>query len=173
MRCPDDSVPLTHTARRGIIAAEKYRKHQAVPSHISDGGGDTKTAHLVVGMMLIISGVLLAAGSTFLTGRSCTNDPAMAQLFGIPLCGPIATQIVAVAGAGLLFLIIGIVVLATGQEKKIGLVSKHADGPVIVPYPAVPQQVAQVPTKKACPMCGTVYGPEAQFCQKDATPLQP
>ncbi len=120
-----------------------------------------KTAHLAVGIVLVILGVLLGIFSFFLLGGSCVEDPLFAQILNLPTCDQLFTQIFAVGAGGLLFLIIGIVVLATGREKQIPQVATAV------------QPVAQAPIQKVCPSCGTIYGPEAQFCQKDATPLQP
>ncbi len=119
-----------------------------------------KTAHLVVGIVLVILGVLLGVAAISLIGATCAENPLAAQILNLPTCDQVVTQTFAVGAGGLLFLIIGIVVLATGREKQMPQVA------------TVPQQVAQVTTRKVCPTCGTVYGPEAQFCQKDATPLQ-
>ena len=123
-----------------------------------------KTAHLVAGLVLVILGTLLGIFSLSLVGSTCAEDPLVAQFLNLPTCAQVNNQILAFGAGGFLFLIIGIVVLATGGEKESSAVRRLSDF-------ARPEQ-AQVRTQKVCPTCGTVYGPEAEFCQKDATPLQ-
>lgn len=121
-----------------------------------------KTQHLYVGVSLVVLGVLLGVGATFVGVGTCIDDPALARLLGVPSCGQVATQIFAVGAAGLLFLIIGILVLNAGRDVP----------PQVASGPLAPPPEDLVPAQKVCPECGTVYGPDAQFCQKDATPLQ-
>lgn len=78
-----------------------------------------KTAHLVVGIVLVILGVLLGIFSLSLLGATCAENPVAAAILGLPTCDQVVTQIFAIGAGGLLFLIIGIVVLATGKEKQI------------------------------------------------------
>ena len=116
-----------------------------------------KTAHLVVGIILIIFGVILGVGATFVGGGTCIDDPNIARILGVQSCAQAASQVTAVGGAGLLFLIIGIVVLATGGEKRASGVAQ-VDGP----------QLGFV----LCPHCAGQNYPTAVYCQWCSKPMK-
>ncbi len=115
-----------------------------------------KSAHLAVGIVLVILGVLLGIFSLFL-GGSCVEDPLIAQILNLPTCDQLVTQIFAVGAGGLLFLIIGIVVLATGREKR---------------RPQVPEEQGPQPGYVLCPHCAGQNYPTAVHCQWCGKPMK-
>ncbi len=120
-----------------------------------------RTAYFVSGIVLLVLGIGLAILAATWIGATCTDDPFMAQVLGIPTCSGLLIQTGAVAFGGLLFAIIGIVLLTKRTE---GQVPTQVPPPTPVPTPE--------PAERFCPKCGTHYGPEADFCHKDGTPLQ-
>lgn len=122
-----------------------------------------KTSHFVLGIVVVILGVGLGILAFSWTGRSCATSAAEAFIFDVPTCDDLATQILAVGAGGLVFIIIGVVVLATGREKDIPTIPAP-------PQPSPPVSERVVP-QLVCPTCGARYGSEAEFCQKDGTRL--
>ncbi len=92
--------------------------------------------------LLGIGIVLVSFGVVLITSAFLNPGPSIIFLVG---------------ASGGIFLSIGIVILLTRQFSGVFI---------------APQPVTQASTQKVCPTCGLLYGPEAQFCQKDATPLQ-
>ena len=75
-----------------------------------------KTAYFVPGIILLVLGIGLGILAVSWLGVDCAEDPFTARLFGLPTCGQLQTQIFAVGGGGLLFLIIGAVLLQKGIQ---------------------------------------------------------
>ena len=101
---------------------------------------------------------LLGAGIVLVSLGAVLSTSALLNLYLGP-GGPAASF--ALGGPGGIFLTFGILILLTRRREKWQ-----------VPLAAIaPQPASQASTPKVCPTCGLLYGPEAQFCQKDATPL--
>jgi hypothetical protein len=112
-----------------------------------------KTANLVIGIILIVLALGAWGASAVIVSGNCATTQAASTLYGIPLCSTDVTE-AAVSGLfGLIFLVIGIVLLVKGR-------STHATSQMN--YQA-PIQICtrcgfqRMTTGAFCPNCGNVY----------------
>ncbi len=142
-----------------------------------------RTEYFVSGIILLVLGIGLGILAATWIGATCTDDPSMAQVLGIPTCSGLLIQTRAVASGGLALIVIGILLLT--RRKEIQAPITHvieaptppwASPPKVLEIIQIDPPVEPVPqteqAERFCPKCGRHYGSEADFCQKDGTPLQ-
>ena len=133
-----------------------------------------RTGYFVAGIILLVLGIGLGILAATWIGATCTDDPSMAHVVGIPTCSGLLIQTRAVASGGLALIVIGILLLT--RRKEIQAPITHVIETPTPPW-ASPPRVLEVTTltptvEQICPKCGWQYGSEANFCEKDGTRLQ-
>ncbi|MEE9593031.1 MAG: hypothetical protein V3W28_05570 [Thermoplasmata archaeon] len=142
-----------------------------------------RTAYFVAGIVLLVLGIGLAILAGTWIGATCTDDRFMAQALGIPTCYGLLIQTGAVAFGGLVFIVIGILLLTRRKESQASIqhvidapTPPWASPPRVLEIIQIDPPVEPVPqteqAERFCPKCGRRYGSEVDFCQKDGTPLQ-
>lgn len=117
-----------------------------------------KTVNAVVGSILAILGVIFIAGGAVLGSASCSNSNLGSVFTGLPTCSELVTEFFSAVIVGLIFLLVGGIVLLKGRQK----VTLTTAPPTM--SSGTSSQNTGLAKKRFCSNCGSPLAQGSTFC---------
>jgi len=123
-----------------------------------------KTINGIVGSILVILGVAALAGLVIVGAGTCTENKALSALLHVPTCDQTTATIFVLLLVGIIFLIVGAVVLFKGRQKQ-------ATVPKALAPEAEPSRTPPAMPVIYCRQCGKQMPSGSLYCNQCGTRL--